>query len=322
MKKILLILAVAGMATSGNATILRVSNVSGSTAPYETLEAAHEAANTGDTIMVDGSSTSYGEFKITKTITLIGPGYMFLTNNIAEEALQPARFDNIWIDKEAPGTVIEGVYVTDRLYTEAEKTIVKRCWVIDQHYTGGGLFFHARNCVAHQNIVSKIDSGAFYVDDYNDQITNNIILGSIQAIGGSYIAYNTFLVDYSSIEPETLNLCFGDIINSTIENNIIPSMGIGTNGWNDIESNKFVNNHVYGPQTTGQLIPYSLYITDRQAMEVTQALTEAGYGAFAGDSPYVLSGIPSGPVIQDLIIPTTVEMGSKMNVTIKIGMVK
>ena len=46
------------------------------------------------------------------------------------------------------------------------------------------------------------------------------------------------------------------------------------------------------------------------------------YGAFAGDSPYVLSGIPSAPVIQDLVMPTTVEKGKKMNVTIKVGIQK
>ena len=35
-----------------------------------------------------------------------------------------------------------------------------------------------------------------------------------------------------------------------------------------------------------------------------------------------LAGVPSGPVIQDLVVPTTVEMGSKLNVTVKIGMVR
>ena len=32
------------------------------------------------------------------------------------------------------------------------------------------------------------------------------------------------------------------------------------------------------------------------------------YGAFAGETPYVLSGVPSGPVIIDLDVPTTVEI--------------
>ena len=53
-----------------------------------------------------------------------------------------------------------------------------------------------------------------------------------------------------------------------------------------------------------------------------QALPEGDYGAFAGDSPYVISGIPSAPVIEDLVVPTTVEAGSKMKVTIKVGIQK
>ena len=60
MKKTLLILAAACMAVAANAKILRVSNVSGSSAPYSTIEAAHEAANAGDTIMVD--SVEDGKF--------------------------------------------------------------------------------------------------------------------------------------------------------------------------------------------------------------------------------------------------------------------
>lgn len=46
------------------------------------------------------------------------------------------------------------------------------------------------------------------------------------------------------------------------------------------------------------------------------------HGAFAGDSPYVISGVPSAPVIENLVVPTSVEYGSKMNVTIKIGVQK
>ena len=46
------------------------------------------------------------------------------------------------------------------------------------------------------------------------------------------------------------------------------------------------------------------------------------YGAFAGDNPYVISGIPAGPIIEELTIPTSAEEGSSMEVAIKLGTVK
>ncbi|MBO4314699.1 MAG: hypothetical protein J5867_01855, partial [Prevotella sp.] len=87
MKKIMLILAVACMTTAANARILRVSNVSGSSAPYASIEAAHDAANSGDTIMVDPSSTRYTEMAstnidLTKRLVIIGPGYWLVKDGI------------------------------------------------------------------------------------------------------------------------------------------------------------------------------------------------------------------------------------------------
>lgn len=316
MKKVLMILAAICMTMAANAKILRVSNVSGSSAPYTTFEAAQDAAEIGDTIMFDGSSENYGNITILKPLVIIGPGYFFDTNNISEENLVPAKFAFVNVEKEAEGTVIEGLYVTNNLSTKANKTVIKRCRIIDESWTGGGLCLAALNCVAHQNIVGLISSGAFYVGDYSDQITNNLILQGIDAIGGSYIAYNTFIVGTTDNE---LNDCFGDVINSTIEKNIISRTDIGGNGWNNTKSNTFIDNYVYGPEAEKQLIEWNLYLTDKQIKEVTNDLTSSGYGAFANNTPYVLSGIPAGPVIQDLIIPTTVEMGSMLNVTIKVG---
>ena len=54
MKK-LLILSAMCMVMTAQATVLRVSNVTNSGAPYSNIPAAIEAAVDGDTIMVDGS---------------------------------------------------------------------------------------------------------------------------------------------------------------------------------------------------------------------------------------------------------------------------
>ena len=67
------------------------------------------------------------------------------------------------------------------------------------------------------------------------------------------------------------------------------------------------------------------YSTDKQVLEKLSDVPDevmAQYGAFAGDDPYVISGIPAGPVIERLTVPVSVEEGSKLNVTIKLGLQK
>ena len=59
-KKIVTLVALCA-AIAVNATVLRVSNVSGSTAPYSTIEDALAAAAEGDTIMLDASAKDYGK---------------------------------------------------------------------------------------------------------------------------------------------------------------------------------------------------------------------------------------------------------------------
>ena len=75
MRKIIVAMVALCAAMTANATILRVSNVNGSTAPYSTIQAAHDAASAGDTIMVDGSNTVYEETEISKKLVLVGPGF-------------------------------------------------------------------------------------------------------------------------------------------------------------------------------------------------------------------------------------------------------
>ena len=80
MRKTIVTLVALCAAMTVNATVLRVSNVSGSTAPYSTVQDAMTAAADGDTIMLEASAISYGGIKIEKRIVLIGAGYWLQEN--------------------------------------------------------------------------------------------------------------------------------------------------------------------------------------------------------------------------------------------------
>lgn len=64
MKRLAVLLFAVAAVVCANAKILRVSNVNGSTAPYSSIKDAHDAAENGDTIVIDGSSANYTGCKI------------------------------------------------------------------------------------------------------------------------------------------------------------------------------------------------------------------------------------------------------------------
>lgn len=304
----MLILVAACMTAAANAKILRVSNVSGSSAPYSSIDAAHDAASSGDTIMLDVSNIKYGTntTTLTKKLVIIGAGYWLCENGIVNEGMGASKVQLFHV--KAEGTVIKGIEL-DALYIEAPKVVINRCKV---GTTGIGLEKGADNCVISQNFISGSVSsrGGSSVRSNFTQITNNIFTFTVtgSSFGGfanSYIAYNTF---------RTSQLYVGDTNNSTFENNIVQTIKDVNDG-----SNSYANNYetnIIHTQATNDFIDKDYYALEIPADVISK------YGAFAGDSPYVLSGVPSGPVIQDLVVPTTVEMGSKLNVTVKIGMIK
>lgn len=301
MKKTMLVLAAVAIAAAANAKILRVSNVTGSSAPYATIEAAHDAANSGDTIMVDASSTRYGnEYTITlsKKVVLIGPGYWLVKDGIMEEGANNAFMTNLTI--KAVGTVVKGITVTGSLNVQAAKVVISRC-----NLSGANISNACDNVIISQCFISGwIDGNA---SNYH-QITNNIFTNTrtyshIIGMSNSYVAYNTCRT--SSFQSNATN--------STFEHNLWKAFDDKGSG-NSVTNNS--QTEIINTQATNDFIDKDYFGLELPADVMSN------YGAFAGDSPYVLAGVPSGPVIQDLIVPTSVEMGSKMNVTIKIGMQK
>ena len=119
----------------------------------------------------------------------------------------------------------------------------------------------------------------------------------------SYIAYNTFLKEKNS--P-----VFEDITGCTIENNILPF------DYTSDETNSSTNNYVFSET------PYYDTSSEVAIRKGEQAFSNGIYGAFAGDDPYVISGVPAGPVIEDVTIPASIEQGQPLKVTIKLGIQK
>ena len=301
MKKTLLILAAICMTMAANAKILRVSNISGSSAPYTTIEDAHNAASSGDTIMLDASPDYYGNaysnYQITKKLVIIGPGYWLVRNGIMAEGANRAHVNTLTI--KTAGVVVKGLCLND-IQIQAPHVVVNRCIL-------GGLTFgdEAENGVVTQCFITNSVNGANYI-----QLTNNIFTSTTSytfflEFNNSIIAYNTF---------RNKNVQFARSINNcTIEHNLWKACtdnGSG-NSFNDNYKTDIINT-----QATDDFNDSDYYNLEIPADVASQ------YGAFAGDSPYVISGIPYGPYITDVGMATTVEEGSTPTVTVKVNISK
>lgn len=300
MKRLAVLLFAVAAVVCANAKILRVSNVNGSTAPYSTVKAALEAAEDGDVIMVDASPDSYGDVEINKSVTIQGPGYWLLENNISQEGCTTATFGTITLSAE--GIKISSVNVSWGIRCNGQSN-----WVITRCKMGKVSFnSHEYRGVLHQNyITGDIDgvytsNGAYapYSVAAYLQITNNIIGGKMKWVKNSVIKYNTAINGKLFLDS--------GLSESTFEYNI----GFSTVGG---EKNTYANNIEIPEGVTYKNTDIDSIIKE------TDATISTTHGAFAGEDPYVISGIAPGPYIEDISVPASVEQGKDMKVTVKIG---
>lgn len=298
MKRLAVILCVVASVVCANAKILRVSNVNGSTAPYSTIKDALEAAEDGDVIMVDASPDSYGDVEINKTVTLQGPGYWLIDNGIIQEGMQTASFGTI--NMTASGAKVSSASAR-AINPKGDGCVITRC-----HVSNIGLGDGIKGAIIHQNYINVSVGGPSYFNilPSNIQITNNIFrtgIGDLRAFCNSIIKYNTFTA-------KSYNTAFWCLENSLFENNIADFDLLNNNG-----GNSFVNTQRY-PDGFG----YNSKDIDCGIM-ASDASISTEHGAFAGDDPYVISGIAPGPYIEDITVPVSVVQGNEMKVTVKIG---
>ena len=302
MKKTITILSgLAFLAMSAQATVLRVNNTDLS-APYSSINDAVKVAIDGDTIMVEGSSKKYDDAVLDKRVVVIGAGYWILENGIASEATYPSSVSVININ--AQGVTLTGFTITEYVRVSAPKAVITRCRFT--HDSTADIFFTkdgTDNCIIHQNVIAGRIGANGGVKTYFHQITNNLMKRFIidEELFDCYIAYNTTY----GIGGEDLH----------------PRISVTGMGVHDAKANfeaGYTNKSTFSDNyCIGTL--YKDIITDKDIRDTQLPTGAEGRGAFSGDAPYVISGIPAGPMIEELTIPTSVEEGGTMEITIKLG---
>ena len=310
MKKIFLFGVLSCLALGVQAKVLRVSNVTGSNAPYTTYADAEAAAAEGDTIVLEGSNVLYPAMNISKKLVVMGSGYYLVENGISQVNGQVATVDGVSIsaaEAKLQSLKVKGVKVT------ADRVIINRCHVYNESITLEGNY-----AVVHQNLFTGAANSVRGKNSAtvatNIQITNNIWTSGglnynevLMYLTESYIAYNTCISSISSLTP-----WYRGVSNCVFEGNLLPKQF-------EAENSIFKNEYYFSDDVDSS--PFEGWKTDADIEAVCGAEENAdyvGYGAFAGTDPYVISGVPAGPVIEDVTMPVSVEQGKPLEVNVKV----
>ncbi len=332
MKKLILpLIILLGIIFSVNAKSWRVNNTLGVDADFSTFAAAQDSASAGDTLYIEGSATSYGSVSITKQLVLIGPGYFLTENDTAQASTLTAILGNTWIRNSADGCVVSGFHFTGYLLNQASNVVITRNYVTETSH--GISVAHDANdvhdVVVSQNFCTRImkNRSARDILIFNNIVSTTIIMGT-----GSD--------NFTGVIKNNVVAYYIEAVNADVTNNIIYYESNPGNsnyiGYKILSGSTYKYNLFAGtpvPSGVGNVanVDMSSVFTDFENMSVDNDFTlkedspakSAGQngtdcGAFGGDQPYVLSGIPGVPHIYEAIIPTSASSDSGLNVYLKI----
>lgn len=355
MKKVIILLTIlAFIVLNSNATVRTVSNNPDIPAQYNNLQTAIDASSAGDTILVAGSATSYGNITIRVKLILYGAGYNNPYGyNSYINTLYLAR-QNASIG--ASGTKIIGFYINNDTYLQGsfsggavnekkmEKVVIERCRVKNIAMNQNDVIY-ANDTI--RNCLIQSSSTTFYAATYNNIIFHNNIFDA-SAMGQNYWAEanlssvflrNNIILNYGS---NFFSSGAYRLLNMVVENNIFysaePQGCYGCTFNNNITYNNS-NNVIPGPDNSGSgnligidpqftnypfsggAFNYSYNFTLKSTSPGIDAGTDnSDIGMTGGLLPYAPGLNPPIPQMLELKFPdnaSSVKAGGTLNVSFK-----
>ena len=324
-----------GSSLQANATSWRVNNSTKAKADFLDLNAAMQKVSDGDTIYMDKGTVLASSQTISKSVTVIGPGY-FIGENDADEAKLSS---SLYIT--ADDVKITGLH-TSSIYIRALDTVVERCRVNGTIYGNGNYdndYASIRACFIEGSIQGNSTSGAA-----EWEILNNIIYGT----SGSYRIYNlSEAVICNNVLYSYRNSSYTYVIittNSTIKNNIIFQGNSSDHSYTisnyDVSYNNVISNNIlsgfYGSTNhpnnkINSSITSIMNATNGYTKEEFYVLSSnsiaKGYADDGGDCgcwgsgayPYVMSGYPLHiPRFESMTVPSKPDSDGNLKVTLKV----
>lgn len=330
--KTFLLLTLLALSQASFAAVLRVNNNPGVNAPYSSATTAISAAASGDTILLEGSATSYGTFSFSKRLTICGTGY-FLNSSTPNPYTQAASYnaiaDNIICNLGSKGSVVEGIEISTVLIVGDSAITIQRN---NFGYTSGISLAPYSNAIAgdtiRNNFINRIyTNSSNRVKDL--MLYNNILFGNGMSFNNStsLALSNGYCFNNSFVANGGMTFACANFV---FQNNIFNQPDFGTT----LASNTFFynisgnanipsgNSNVLSASMSSTYLGWSSatgYSPDgRYQLASSSPGIGAGYlngvavdcGAFGGPAPYILSGMPPVPSVYQLTAPSQTASGA------------
>ena len=319
---ILLAVVITSCMTSlgASAAIIRVNNNPGIDADFTTLQTAHDAADSGDTLHVEGSPFSYGGLTLNRQLHIIGPGYFLTQNPNTQANTQTAKTSSIDFRDGSAGSSLQGVEIFNfcgTITVRVPNVLIRR-----------NVF--PTNCTPNTlNIVAGA-SNTLITQNFNVGINNSA------AVGGLIITHNRLVaMSLNVLANEALiqhNVIAGNVTatDCLFLNNIMTTGTLSGSG-NSFEHNlghaaQFgtANGNQSNVDMSTVFVGAAGNSTDGQFQLATNSpAAGAGFGGadagmFGGDTPYKLSGLPPVPAVYFFQAQAVGSNNSPISVTLSV----
>jgi len=325
------ILLICAFATSQllNAAVHTVSNEPGYPAQYTTIADAIAAASAGDTLLITGSATNYGNVTVNKQLTLIGVGY--------NPPGVKTSLENIRCTTGSSGSKFIGLYLNSWFYpsyvTANSNILIERCQIFGTQPGEAIDGLIIKNCV--------IDNGIYMSSSWtNVLITNNLIKGNVH--GGtspSVLISNNVFSNSGSLSLYSIqyavvsnNIFYGSapsqdnygVVNCAFNNNI--SFGSADNDLPPTGGNNVGSGNMVGVDPLFVNVPnYSGNLSYDYHLQASSPGKNAGtdgtdIGIYGGSTPLVgaLDGVPRLPLVTTFnLLNSSIGLGGSLNVHVE-----
>lgn len=309
------------MAAVSNATVWRVSNISGADTYFTSIQHAMDSMAFGvhavqpyDTLYIEPSATIYPGATLTRPVVIIGNGY-FLDENFETQANPTnSRISGISFNAGSSGSAIMGCVIGNTVSVNVSNIRIER------NYIATSSTSHAINIgsdISDILIVRNYIFNSRYSSGYHCIVANGSGVNNL-LIAGNYIhrtrtSDNSIAVSSGVSALIENNVLWGNIgINNSIFNNNILRSGSFTAN-NSVFHHNIGNAEQFGQANGNQsnVNMDNVFLgsgsTDGQwQLKTGSPAIGAGTagqdcGMFDGTYPYVLSGIPPIPAIYEYL---------------------
>jgi len=256
---------------------------------YKSLYSAHEAANSGDTILVYPFAGLYNAIEVTKKLRIIGRGWY----DVFGKNISTAISGTMTFSEGSDGSSLEGFEFDFRVFINANDITVKRNDLSYIRITNG----HSGTVIMQNYICADNDNYTLHIYTENEAfIANNIIINKDDYSNASGI--------YATSDSVTINIIHNIILGSYYS--------LSVYGSNHYVANNILIGKISAKDYTGfhnNLINVDLntvydsnnwYKLKENSPAIGTGTNGTDIGIYGGSTPFVLGGYPSIPRIVNI----------------------